>query len=148
MSAHLVCHFATPVSAHPVYHHGVRWPTAPVRASHGLPCCEEQRILHNGGLRIMVHHFGAAKPPDDSMRGSGALEPHAGMGTAPATGASMVYSEGLLMAPSVTYPCAIRSSNRPGVATTISTPLFIARCCGNWPTPPKITVCVTCRNRP
>ena len=35
-------------------------------------------------------------------------------------------------------PCAIRSSSRPGQATTMSTPRRSAVTCGFWPTPPKI----------
>ena len=38
------------------------------------------------------------------------------------------------------YPWFIKSSNRPGVAMTTSTPFFNAVTCGPCPTPPKITV--------
>ena len=35
------------------------------------------------------------------------------------------------------WPCSIRSSRRPGQATTMSTPLRRPVTCGFWPTPPK-----------
>ena len=43
------------------------------------------------------------------------------------------------MSESETYPCPIRSSRRPGVATSRSTPRCRASTCGRWLTPPKIT---------
>ncbi len=39
-------------------------------------------------------------------------------------------------------PCFMRSSRRPGQATTMSTPRLSAATCGFWPTPPKIVVTV------
>ena len=40
-------------------------------------------------------------------------------------------------ASSETWPWPMRSSSRPGQATTTSTPRRIAETCGPWPTPPK-----------
>ncbi|MDT4859726.1 hypothetical protein FQZ97_942490 [compost metagenome] len=45
-------------------------------------------------------------------------------------------------------PCCCRSSRRPGVATSTSTPRFMALICGFMPTPPKTTVEVSVRCLP
>ena len=44
----------------------------------------------------------------------------------------------------MTWPCCMRSSRRPGQATTTSTPARRPCTCGFWPTPPKIV----CEVRP
>ena len=49
---------------------------------------------------------------------------------------------------SVTIRCSIRSISRPGVATMMSTPRWIAFTWWCWLTPPKITACESPACRP
>ena len=44
------------------------------------------------------------------------------------------------MAPSEQWPCWMRSSSRPGQASTMSAPLRRPATCGFWPTPPKTVI--------